>query len=46
MPLYCLFQRKSGLSALGELFADEDMAVETRQETPKTITEKAQEEIQ
>ncbi|XP_063070454.1 zinc finger BED domain-containing protein 4-like [Engraulis encrasicolus] len=38
--------RNLGLSALGELFADEDMAVETRQETPQTIAEKVQEEIQ
>ncbi|XP_063067164.1 zinc finger BED domain-containing protein 4-like [Engraulis encrasicolus] len=39
-------KRNLGLSALGELFADEDMAVETRQETPQTIAEKVQEEIQ
>ncbi|KAM8762180.1 E3 SUMO-protein ligase ZBED1-like isoform 3-T3 [Acanthopagrus schlegelii] len=39
-------KKKAGLPALGELFEDEDMAVESQQEMPHTITEKAQEEIQ
>ncbi|XP_074523920.1 zinc finger BED domain-containing protein 4-like [Halichoeres trimaculatus] len=39
-------EKKPKLSALEELFADEDMAVEIRQEDTMTITEKAQDEIQ
>ena len=40
------FQKKPKLSALEKLFADEDMAVEERQENTLSTTENIQEEIQ
>lgn len=48
MCFLCLlvFQKKPKLSALEELFADEDMAVEVRQENILSTIEKVQDEMQ